>query len=249
MAKYKKQKVVTTKGEATRYLKKVAGAEYKGKGKSGIAVTGKLKEYARESRYDKRLLSALRIESSLEADLAEKRLEQLENTFNNVSDQATLNMFQDYMNRYIKNLQSLDRARKSNKSAIQLVNRLEELANYNESSYQAVRNPTKYFEDYKAGVNTAVMNNLLGSHKIKDMDKEDYKKLMSIGEELGFNNIKDMNDAWEKWSASNTGSDQFSIVLQNLSNEIRDLLNGGKISKTKQCKIDEFLKISGKYGI
>lgn len=271
MAFYKKQKQISEKSDAakylvsdaTKYLVKVAGAEhkihkYEKKGKtvtikkSGIQVTGKLKEFARESAYNRTLLSALRTTAESEMKLAEERLEKLDQLYQKEDDVATAKLLHDYITKYISHLQSLNRAAKGNRSAIQLVNRLEDLANYNESSYRVVRNPSKYFSEYRAGVICAVMNNLYGANRI-NMTKEDLMAMLNLSVELGlFEYNTQMNEAYEKWEASNAGSDQFSIILQNLSKAVKALMDGDAIknaTKDKQDKINEFMEIAQRYNL
>lgn len=263
MAKYKKQKLITTKSAATRYLVKKAGAapnvsKVKRNGKtteirrSGIMVTGKLKQFARESAYNRELLSALRLEAEMTMNLAEKRLETLEKTYVKVSDEATAKLLQDYISRYINRLQSLSKATSSNRSAIQLVNRMEDLINYNESYSGVIKSPKKYFSDYKNGVIVAVINNLFGTNQ-RIIKKEDFAQMLKLADSLGLSEYsRQMNEAYDKWEATNVGSDQFSIILQNLGKNIKSIVEGSKFkrySESRKSKFKEFQTLAEQYNL
>lgn len=245
--KNNKARAVTTQSEATKLLKKL-GAESRADKRSGIEVTGELKEALRQP-IDKRTKSAIKVTAETAAREADEFLDKMVARTYRLNDKVTQKQAHEFSAKYTKHLEDLDKAVKRGRSSLQIINRLEDLANYNMAVHQILKNPTAYFEDRRYATISAVMNNLLGTYK-RDIPKDDLAKLLKLGNKLGLNTTAEMDRAWAEWDNLLKNSDQFGQVLLDARDKLKAKIQSDESFTVKNKEAFEaYTELAEKYDL
>ena len=242
-----KHKTFKRQAEATRLLKTLNATRRKS-GRAGITVTGEFKSNLR-GRQDPNIVKALKFTAETALDESEKLYEDLIERSENVEDKITQKMMKDYLTRYSENIQSLNRAVNKNYLSLRVANRLEDVYNYTDAAYKIMRNPEKFFDKKKWGAISGILNNLMGSYS-RNIPPNDLKKLCTLGEELGLNELSEMDRVYSEYDNLLRNSDQMGQVLVDASDKLRAFIKTDEnfIKEHKQT-YKKFTELASQYGL
>ena len=243
----KNTRAVTRQSDATKVLLSL-GAKHREDKRAGITVTGKLKDALRENS-DKRIVSAVKFTANTAAKEADKLFDRVVQRVERIDDKTTQRQAQEFLSKYAEHLQSIDRALSNDYRSLRVINRLEDLSNYNVAAYKILRNATAFFEERKYGAISGILNNLMGTYK-REIPPDDLKKLLQYGDELGLNTVAEMDRAYSEYDALLRNSDQIGEVLTEASSKLQNLIKGNdKFIEEHKEAYDKFTELASKYGL
>lgn len=242
-----KNKTFKRQAEATRLLKKIGATRRKSR-RSGITVTGELKESLR-GRQSAEVVNALKFTANTALDEAEKLYNDLIDAADNVEDKTSQKLVQEYLSKYSEHIHSLHKSVESSYRSLRLANRLEDVFNYSDAAYKILRNPDAYFGKKKWGAISAILNNLMGTYS-RDIPPDDLKKLCTLGQKLGLDTLADMDRAYAEYDNLLRNSDQIGKVLVDASDKLRSITQGNEnfIERHKKT-YEEFTELASKYDL
>ena len=242
-----KNKEFKRQAEATRLLKKIGATRRKSR-KSGITVTGELKESLR-GRQSPDIANALKFTANTALDEAEKLYNDLIDAADNVEDKTSQKLMQEYLSKYSEHIHSLYKSVKSSYRSLRVANRLEDVFNYSDAAYKILRNPDAYFGKKKWGAISSILNNLMGTYS-RDIPPDDLEKLCTLGQKLGLDTLADMDRAYAEYDNLLRNSDQIGKVLVDASDKLRSITQGNEnfIERHKKA-YEEFAELASKYNL
>ena len=233
--------------DATKLLKKIGATKRKSR-KSGITVTGELKESLR-GRQSPEIVSALKYTANTALDEAEKLYSKLIDTSYSLDDKISQKLMQEYLSKYSEHIKSLNKSVKDSYRSLRVANRLEDIFNYSDAAYKILRNPDAYFDKKKWGTIYGILNNLMGTYS-RNIPPEDLKKLCVLGEKLGLNSLTEMDRVYAEYDNLLRNSDQMGKVLTDASDKLRSITQGNEEFIKKHKKVyKEFTELASKYSL
>lgn len=242
-----KNKEFKRQAEATRLLEKIGATRRKSR-RSGITVTGELKESLR-GRQLAEVANALKFTANTALDEAEKLYNDLIDAADNVEDKTSQKLMQEYLSKYSEHIHSLHKSVKSSYRSLRVANRLEDVFNYSDAAYKILRNPDAYFGKKKWGAISSILNNLMGTYS-RDIPPDDLKKLCTLGQKLGLDTLADMDRAYAEYDNLLRNSDQIGKVLVDASDKLRSITQGNEnFIKRHKKAYEEFAELASKYDL
>lgn len=240
-------KTFKRQAEATRLLEKIGATRRKSR-KSGITVTGELKESLR-GRQSPDIANALKFTANTALDEAEELYNDLIDAADNIDDKTTQKMMQEYLSKYSEHIHSLHKSVKSSYRSLRVANRLEDVFNYSDAAYKILRNPDAYFGKKKWGAISGILNNLMGTYS-RDIPPDDLKRLCVLGQKLGLDTLVDMDRAYAEYDNLLRNSDQMGKVLTDASDKLRSITQGNEnFIKRHKKTYDEFVALASQYNL
>lgn len=233
--------------EATKLLEKIGATRRKSR-KTGITVTGELKESLR-GRQSTDVANALKFTANTALDEAEKLYNDLIDAADNVEDKTSQKLMQEYLSKYSEHIHSLHKSVKSSYRSLRVANRLEDVFNYSDAAYKILKNPDAYFGKKKWGAISGILNNLMGTYS-RDIPPEDLKRLCVLGQKLGLNTLVDIDRAYAEYDNLLRNSDQIGKVLTDASDKLRSITQGHEEFIEKHKKVyEEFTTLASQYNL
>lgn len=242
-----KNKTFKRQAEATRLLEKIGATRRKSR-KAGITVTAELKESLR-GRQSIDVANALKFTANTALDEAEKLYNDLIDAANNVEDKTSQKLMQEYLSKYSEHIKSLNKSVTDSYRSLRVANRLEDVFNYSDAAYKILRNPDTHFDKKKWGAISGILNNLMGTYS-RNIPPDDLKKLCTLGQKLGLDNLADMDRAYSEYDNLLRNSDQIGKVLVDASDKLKSITQGNEEFIKKHKKVyEEFTELASKYNL